>query len=166
MRHTFYFPPNSHDFIGEFTTSYKELCRGQSQLNMHEVSADKRLQPVTVLSRRRRPLCYTLNAAAHFIQLKSRSQVTMQTCPIYIHLWRTWAFRRTVLVRSLSLSQQIKRTMTAKGCVLTITSRTVGAFIIQLSTKQTQAQSQGASLRNQLQFRNKSVRPLAQRGLV
>uniref|UniRef100_A0A3Q3F992 Copine Va n=1 Tax=Kryptolebias marmoratus TaxID=37003 RepID=A0A3Q3F992_KRYMA len=27
----------SHDFIGEFTTSYKELCRGQSQLNVFEV---------------------------------------------------------------------------------------------------------------------------------
>uniref|UniRef100_A0A671YXZ4 Copine Va n=1 Tax=Sparus aurata TaxID=8175 RepID=A0A671YXZ4_SPAAU len=27
-----------HDFIGEFTTSYKELCRGQSQLNVYEVS--------------------------------------------------------------------------------------------------------------------------------
>lgn len=32
---------SSHDFIGEFTTSYKELCRGQSQLNVYEVSADK-----------------------------------------------------------------------------------------------------------------------------
>lgn len=31
----------SHDFIGEFTTSYKELCRGQNQLNVYEVSADK-----------------------------------------------------------------------------------------------------------------------------
>uniref|UniRef100_A0A8D3BB51 Copine Va n=1 Tax=Scophthalmus maximus TaxID=52904 RepID=A0A8D3BB51_SCOMX len=28
---------DSHDFIGEFTTSYKELCRGQSQLNVFEV---------------------------------------------------------------------------------------------------------------------------------
>uniref|UniRef100_A0A3B3WDA8 C2 domain-containing protein n=1 Tax=Poecilia mexicana TaxID=48701 RepID=A0A3B3WDA8_9TELE len=28
----------SHDFIGEFTTSYKELCRGQSQLNLYEVN--------------------------------------------------------------------------------------------------------------------------------
>uniref|UniRef100_A0AAQ6AIL8 C2 domain-containing protein n=1 Tax=Amphiprion ocellaris TaxID=80972 RepID=A0AAQ6AIL8_AMPOC len=27
----------SHDFIGEFTTSYKELCRGQSQLNVYEL---------------------------------------------------------------------------------------------------------------------------------
>uniref|UniRef100_A0A8C4HEE5 Copine Va n=1 Tax=Dicentrarchus labrax TaxID=13489 RepID=A0A8C4HEE5_DICLA len=27
---------DSHDFIGEFTTSYKELCRGQSQLNVYE----------------------------------------------------------------------------------------------------------------------------------
>ncbi|XP_037540821.1 copine-5 isoform X1 [Nematolebias whitei] len=32
----------SHDFIGEFTTSYKELCRGQSQLNMHEVVNPKK----------------------------------------------------------------------------------------------------------------------------
>lgn len=31
---------SSHDFIGEFTTSYKELCRGQSQSNVYEVSAD------------------------------------------------------------------------------------------------------------------------------
>uniref|UniRef100_A0AAQ6IH90 Copine Va n=1 Tax=Anabas testudineus TaxID=64144 RepID=A0AAQ6IH90_ANATE len=31
----------SHDFIGEFTTSYKELCRGQSQLNIYEVRGDK-----------------------------------------------------------------------------------------------------------------------------
>uniref|UniRef100_A0A673CXA0 Copine Va n=1 Tax=Sphaeramia orbicularis TaxID=375764 RepID=A0A673CXA0_9TELE len=29
---------DSHDFIGEFTTSYKELCRGQNQLNVYEVS--------------------------------------------------------------------------------------------------------------------------------
>ncbi|TWW53583.1 Copine-5 [Takifugu flavidus] len=26
----------SHDFIGEFTTSYKELCRGQGQSNVYE----------------------------------------------------------------------------------------------------------------------------------
>uniref|UniRef100_A0A3B4WI29 Copine Va n=1 Tax=Seriola lalandi dorsalis TaxID=1841481 RepID=A0A3B4WI29_SERLL len=31
----------SHDFIGEFTTSYKELCRGQSQLNVYEASREK-----------------------------------------------------------------------------------------------------------------------------
>uniref|UniRef100_A0A8C4HF24 Copine Va n=1 Tax=Dicentrarchus labrax TaxID=13489 RepID=A0A8C4HF24_DICLA len=35
----------SHDFIGEFTTSYKELCRGQSQLNVYEVSRDKDRNP-------------------------------------------------------------------------------------------------------------------------
>lgn len=29
---------NSHDFIGEFTTSYRELSRGQSQFNVYEVS--------------------------------------------------------------------------------------------------------------------------------
>uniref|UniRef100_A0A3Q3W3J9 C2 domain-containing protein n=1 Tax=Mola mola TaxID=94237 RepID=A0A3Q3W3J9_MOLML len=35
----------SHDFIGEFTTSYKELCRGQSQLNAYEVvNAKKKLK--------------------------------------------------------------------------------------------------------------------------
>uniref|UniRef100_A0A8C5BYT2 Copine Vb n=1 Tax=Gadus morhua TaxID=8049 RepID=A0A8C5BYT2_GADMO len=28
----------SHDFIGEFTTSYRELARGQSQFNIYEVS--------------------------------------------------------------------------------------------------------------------------------
>lgn len=28
---------SSHDFIGEFTTSYKELCRGQGQSNVYEV---------------------------------------------------------------------------------------------------------------------------------
>ncbi|KAL8221027.1 UNVERIFIED_CONTAM: hypothetical protein K2H54_057621, partial [Gekko kuhli] len=26
----------SHDFIGEFTTSYRELSRGQSQFNVYE----------------------------------------------------------------------------------------------------------------------------------
>uniref|UniRef100_A0A7N6BIJ2 Copine Va n=1 Tax=Anabas testudineus TaxID=64144 RepID=A0A7N6BIJ2_ANATE len=35
----------SHDFIGEFTTSYKELCRGQSQLNIYEVvNAKKKIK--------------------------------------------------------------------------------------------------------------------------
>uniref|UniRef100_A0ACB8F4X5 Uncharacterized protein n=1 Tax=Sphaerodactylus townsendi TaxID=933632 RepID=A0ACB8F4X5_9SAUR len=28
----------SHDFIGEFTTSYRELARGQSQFNVYEIS--------------------------------------------------------------------------------------------------------------------------------
>lgn len=28
----------SHDFIGEFSTSYRELSRGQSQFNVYEVS--------------------------------------------------------------------------------------------------------------------------------
>lgn len=28
---------HSHDFIGEFTTSYRELSRGQSQFNVYEV---------------------------------------------------------------------------------------------------------------------------------
>ncbi|XP_035016213.1 copine-8 isoform X1 [Hippoglossus stenolepis] len=32
----------SHDFIGELTTSYKELCRGQSQLNVYEVMNAKK----------------------------------------------------------------------------------------------------------------------------
>ncbi|MEQ2268137.1 hypothetical protein XENORESO_015958, partial [Xenotaenia resolanae] len=27
-----------HDFIGDFTTSYRELARGQSQFNVYEVS--------------------------------------------------------------------------------------------------------------------------------
>lgn len=27
----------SHDFIGEFTTSYRELSRGQNQFNVYEV---------------------------------------------------------------------------------------------------------------------------------
>ncbi|MEQ2315282.1 hypothetical protein AMECASPLE_020668, partial [Ameca splendens] len=30
-------PGESHDFIGEFTTSYRELSRGQSQFNVYEV---------------------------------------------------------------------------------------------------------------------------------
>ncbi|KAJ4933797.1 hypothetical protein JOQ06_006608, partial [Pogonophryne albipinna] len=35
----------SHDFIGEFTTSYKTLCRGQNQLNVHEVvNAKKKIK--------------------------------------------------------------------------------------------------------------------------
>lgn len=29
--------PCSHDFIGEFTTSYRELAQGQSHLNVYEV---------------------------------------------------------------------------------------------------------------------------------
>ncbi|KAF7209723.1 transcript variant X1 [Nothobranchius furzeri] len=34
----------SHDFIGEFTTTYKELCRGQNQLNVYEVVNAKKKQ--------------------------------------------------------------------------------------------------------------------------
>lgn len=36
----FSLPPSfcSHDFIGEFSTSYRELSRGQSQFNVYEVS--------------------------------------------------------------------------------------------------------------------------------
>ncbi|XP_005478193.1 copine Va isoform X1 [Oreochromis niloticus] len=35
----------SHDFIGEFTTSFKELCRGQNQLNVYEVvNAKKKIK--------------------------------------------------------------------------------------------------------------------------
>ncbi|KAA8591135.1 hypothetical protein FQN60_002078 [Etheostoma spectabile] len=34
-----------HDFIGEFTTIYKELCRGQNQLNVYEVvNAKKKIK--------------------------------------------------------------------------------------------------------------------------
>lgn len=29
---------SSHDFIGDYTTSYRELARGQSQFNVYEVS--------------------------------------------------------------------------------------------------------------------------------
>uniref|UniRef100_A0A673KWI0 Copine Vb n=1 Tax=Sinocyclocheilus rhinocerous TaxID=307959 RepID=A0A673KWI0_9TELE len=32
----------SHDFIGEFTTSYRELARGQSQFNIYEVVNPKK----------------------------------------------------------------------------------------------------------------------------
>uniref|UniRef100_A0A8C9U644 Copine family member 9 n=1 Tax=Scleropages formosus TaxID=113540 RepID=A0A8C9U644_SCLFO len=32
----------SHDFIGEFTTSYRELSRGQSQFNVYEVLNPKK----------------------------------------------------------------------------------------------------------------------------
>lgn len=32
---------NSHDFIGEFSTSYRELSRGQSQFNVYEVSCQE-----------------------------------------------------------------------------------------------------------------------------
>uniref|UniRef100_A0A8C7N3I6 Copine 5 n=1 Tax=Oncorhynchus kisutch TaxID=8019 RepID=A0A8C7N3I6_ONCKI len=31
----------SHDFIGEFTTSYRDLSRGQSQFNVYEVSGEE-----------------------------------------------------------------------------------------------------------------------------
>uniref|UniRef100_A0A3Q2DD77 Copine Vb n=1 Tax=Cyprinodon variegatus TaxID=28743 RepID=A0A3Q2DD77_CYPVA len=42
----------SHDFIGDFTTSYRELARGQSQFNVYEVSNLQVLfhSPVTLLS--------------------------------------------------------------------------------------------------------------------
>uniref|UniRef100_A0A4W4ENU0 C2 domain-containing protein n=1 Tax=Electrophorus electricus TaxID=8005 RepID=A0A4W4ENU0_ELEEL len=46
----------SHDFIGEFTTSYRELSRGQSQFNVYEVRGPNSLsnrtcfQQVTLLS--------------------------------------------------------------------------------------------------------------------
>lgn len=33
-----FIPFPSHDFIGDFTTSYRELARGQSQFNVYEVS--------------------------------------------------------------------------------------------------------------------------------
>lgn len=51
---------SSHDFIGEFTTSYKELCRGQSQLNIYEVRGDKTVNTLITLSvfpQGRRPFC-------------------------------------------------------------------------------------------------------------
>lgn len=32
---------HSHDFIGEFTTSYRELSRGQNQFNVYEVRHDR-----------------------------------------------------------------------------------------------------------------------------
>uniref|UniRef100_A0A8B9KEZ2 Copine family member IX n=1 Tax=Astyanax mexicanus TaxID=7994 RepID=A0A8B9KEZ2_ASTMX len=38
----FYFLFLSHDFIGEFTTSYRELSRGQSQFNVYEVLNPKK----------------------------------------------------------------------------------------------------------------------------
>lgn len=34
----------SHDFIGEFTTSYRELARGQSQFNIYEVRRTPEVQ--------------------------------------------------------------------------------------------------------------------------
>uniref|UniRef100_A0A3B4EPL5 C2 domain-containing protein n=1 Tax=Pygocentrus nattereri TaxID=42514 RepID=A0A3B4EPL5_PYGNA len=40
----------SHDFIGEFTTSYRELSRGQSQFNVYEVKATTTGHRVTLLS--------------------------------------------------------------------------------------------------------------------
>lgn len=43
----------SHDFIGEFTTSYKELCRGQGQSNVYEVRGENdryRYHPLCLLS--------------------------------------------------------------------------------------------------------------------
>uniref|UniRef100_A0A673CGW6 Copine 8 n=1 Tax=Sphaeramia orbicularis TaxID=375764 RepID=A0A673CGW6_9TELE len=40
----------SHDFIGEFSTSYRELSRGQSQFNVYEVSRKPMKNKVTLLS--------------------------------------------------------------------------------------------------------------------
>uniref|UniRef100_A0A3B3TGG1 Copine family member 9 n=1 Tax=Paramormyrops kingsleyae TaxID=1676925 RepID=A0A3B3TGG1_9TELE len=39
MRPSFPLLLRSHDFIGEFTTSYRELSRGQSQFNVYEVGS-------------------------------------------------------------------------------------------------------------------------------
>lgn len=50
---TFHLFSSSHDFIGEFTTSYKELCRGQGQSNVYEVSGENdrlRSHPFSLLS--------------------------------------------------------------------------------------------------------------------
>uniref|UniRef100_A0A7N8X0W5 Copine Va n=1 Tax=Mastacembelus armatus TaxID=205130 RepID=A0A7N8X0W5_9TELE len=63
----------SHDFIGEFTTSYKELCRGQSQLNVYEVSGDKDSQycyllrfPAALLLTASFPLFICFSTQIHF----------------------------------------------------------------------------------------------------
>uniref|UniRef100_A0AAQ4P5Z0 Copine Vb n=1 Tax=Gasterosteus aculeatus aculeatus TaxID=481459 RepID=A0AAQ4P5Z0_GASAC len=40
----------SHDFIGDYTTSYRELARGQSQFNVYEVSSPCLHFQVTLLS--------------------------------------------------------------------------------------------------------------------
>uniref|UniRef100_A0A8C7EZ76 Copine family member 9 n=1 Tax=Oncorhynchus kisutch TaxID=8019 RepID=A0A8C7EZ76_ONCKI len=39
----------SHDFIGEFTTSYREFSRGQSQFNVYEVKKEKITVPLKLL---------------------------------------------------------------------------------------------------------------------
>lgn len=39
----------SHDFIGEFTTSYRELARGQSQFNIYEVRQTPKVWVCSVL---------------------------------------------------------------------------------------------------------------------
>uniref|UniRef100_A0A3B3Y352 C2 domain-containing protein n=1 Tax=Poecilia mexicana TaxID=48701 RepID=A0A3B3Y352_9TELE len=41
---------DSHDFIGEFSTSYRELSIGQSQFNVYEVKRNTHICPVTLLS--------------------------------------------------------------------------------------------------------------------
>jgi hypothetical protein len=60
--------PCSHDFIGEFTTSYRELARGQSQFNIYEVSGAPRVGFVLMIealghfSEDHRQLCARLGA--------------------------------------------------------------------------------------------------------
>lgn len=62
----------SHDFIGEFTTSYKELCRGQSQLNVYEVSGTvNTFITLSIFPQSRGSLFKTATVVAHLIRTNS-----------------------------------------------------------------------------------------------
>uniref|UniRef100_A0A4W3GT00 Copine Va n=1 Tax=Callorhinchus milii TaxID=7868 RepID=A0A4W3GT00_CALMI len=62
----------SHDFIGEFTTSYRELARGQSQFNVYEVS-------VTLLS-------FTVESEHTFLDYIKGGCGTGPHCCLYLYL--------------------------------------------------------------------------------
>uniref|UniRef100_A0A8C8DEJ2 C2 domain-containing protein n=1 Tax=Oncorhynchus tshawytscha TaxID=74940 RepID=A0A8C8DEJ2_ONCTS len=62
----------SHDFIGEFTTSYRELSRGQSQFNVYEVS-------VCVFT------CVHASSVPFYIWLCCSIIVPCYYCPIIYH---------------------------------------------------------------------------------
>uniref|UniRef100_A0A3Q0R406 Copine Va n=1 Tax=Amphilophus citrinellus TaxID=61819 RepID=A0A3Q0R406_AMPCI len=65
----------SHDFIGEFTTSFKELCRGENQLNVYEVSADKTAN--TVITFRAADLYVKTTSFSLFICFRTQIHFTV-----------------------------------------------------------------------------------------
>uniref|UniRef100_A0A672NUJ7 Copine-5 n=1 Tax=Sinocyclocheilus grahami TaxID=75366 RepID=A0A672NUJ7_SINGR len=62
----------SHDFIGEFTTSYRELARGQSQFNIYEV----RCRPHNILTLGVTLLSFSVESESTFLDyIKGGTQI-------------------------------------------------------------------------------------------